>query len=158
ILMAMMIFEDEHKHLPPAAICDKEGKPLLSWRVAILPYVGEDALYKSFHLDEPWDSPHNLPLVQHMPKIYADPDPTIQAMSGSGKTSYQVPVGKETIFFNNEGATLREISDGTANTIELVQLDSQHAVEWSKPSDWNVDLKHPSEALGTLTHLIAGYA
>ncbi len=42
---------------PPPAIADKDGKPLLSWRVAILPYVEQQELYNKFKLDEPWDSP-----------------------------------------------------------------------------------------------------
>ena len=74
IMIAMWNFESANKHLPPAAICDKNGKPLLSWRVAILPYLDENKLYKQFHLDEPWDSPHNLPLAAKMPDIYANTD------------------------------------------------------------------------------------
>src|SRR3972149_4277670 len=62
--IAIHVYADAQKHLPPPAIRDKEGKPLLSWRVAILPYVEESGLYKQFHLDEPWDSPHNLALAQ----------------------------------------------------------------------------------------------
>ncbi len=54
----------------PAAI-RKDGKPLLSWRVAILPYLEQQALYDKFHLDEPWNSPHNRTLLNQMPEIYA---------------------------------------------------------------------------------------
>jgi uncharacterized protein DUF1559 len=117
-------------------------------------------LYKQFHLDEAWDSPHNRPLVEKMPAIFADPDPNIQSAAGAGKTTFQVPVGKETIFFNNEGTKFREITDGTANTIELIEVDPQGAVEWTRPGDWNVDLAHPREGLGSppRDYVTAGYA
>src|SRR5262245_9450764 len=53
--MAMLEHENEHRHFPPGAIRSKDGKPLLSWRVAILPYIEQDSLYRQFKLDEPWD-------------------------------------------------------------------------------------------------------
>src|SRR5262249_51556565 len=76
--LAMHNYHDVNGKFPPAAICDKQGKPLLSWRVAILPYVEQDNLYKQFKLDEPWDSEHNKKLIAQMPKVYAlprDPKP-----------------------------------------------------------------------------------
>jgi hypothetical protein len=160
MLLGMLNFESAKKHLPPAAICDKDGKPLLSWRVAILPYLDETELYKQFHLDEAWDSPHNRPLVEKMPAIFSDPDPAIQSAAGAGKTTFQVPVGKETAFYNNDGTTLREITDGTANTILIVDVAPTSAVEWTKPADWNVDPAHPREGLGSPPRdfVTAGYA
>jgi RNA polymerase sigma factor (sigma-70 family) len=66
-------------HFPPAAITGKDGKPLLSWRVAILPYLEDydassrEDLFKQFHVDEPWDSPHNKALLAKMPAVFASP-------------------------------------------------------------------------------------
>ena len=62
-----------HREFPARAIFDKQGKPLLSWRVQILPFVEEGELFKQFHLDEPWDSEHNKPLIAKMPAVYAKP-------------------------------------------------------------------------------------
>jgi hypothetical protein len=73
IMMALHSYHDTHKHLPPPAICDGDGKPLLSWRVAILPFIEHQKLYDRFRLDEPWDSPHNLALLPEMPVIYGVP-------------------------------------------------------------------------------------
>jgi prepilin-type processing-associated H-X9-DG protein len=139
ISLAMLNYMDVNRHLPAvAAISSKEGKPLLSWRVAVLPYIDE-ALYKEFHLDEPWDSPHNRSLIGKMPNLFADPDPR-SLLAKEGKTTYQVPVGAETIFFNSEGAKYWDIADGTANTILLVDVAPSHAVEWTRPEDWQVDI------------------
>jgi len=147
IMLGMWNFESANKHLPPAAICDKNGKPLLSWRVAILPYVGENELYKQFHLDEPWDSAHNRPLVAKMPEIYADSDGALQVLRGEGKSTFQVPVGPETIFHDNRGSTARDITDGTSQTIALVEVVPERAVVWTQPEDWAVDLAHPKQGL-----------
>src|ERR1700721_4696565 len=68
--IAFQEYEDEHRLLP-GNIAAKDGTHLLSWRVAILPYLDEKALYDQFKLDEPWDSKHNIALVAKMPKIYA---------------------------------------------------------------------------------------
>jgi len=46
------------------------ARPNLSWRVHLLPYIGEAALYHQFHLDEAWNSPHHLPLLDQMPEIF----------------------------------------------------------------------------------------
>jgi hypothetical protein len=147
IALAMLNYESAHKTYPPAAIRDKDGKPLLSWRVAILPYLEAGDLYKQFHLDEPWDSEHNRALVSKMPNIYADPDANRNQLARDGKTTFQVPTGPETVFFQNAGTSYRDIPDGTSKTILLVEVEPQHAVEWTKPDDWQVDMSHPRQGL-----------
>ena len=86
--------------LPADAIYDKNGKPLLSWRVMVLPYIEQDALYKQFHLDEPWDSDHNKKLLEKMPPLFAAGDE--QALKNH-ETHYQGFVGKRRRFGRQEG-------------------------------------------------------
>src|ERR1700676_3675353 len=75
--LAMHNYHSTYDCFPPAVTADDQGRPLLSWRVLILPYLEEAPLYAQFHLDEPWDSPHNLPLASKMPRVYTCPsDPT----------------------------------------------------------------------------------
>jgi hypothetical protein len=144
LAIAMLNYHDTNKHLPAsAAIRSAEGKPLLSWRVALLPYLEENALYEQFHLDEPWDSPHNRALITKMPQVFSDPDPTLEQLVREGKTVYQVPTGAETTFFSDEGTTYREITDGTSKTILIVEVEPRRAVVWTKPEDWEVDLQNP---------------
>ena len=64
--LALHNFRSANDHFP-ADIRGKDGKPLLSWRVAILPFIEQQALFNEFHLDEPWDSTHNKTLIEHMP-------------------------------------------------------------------------------------------
>jgi uncharacterized protein DUF1559 len=142
--IAMHMFLDARKHFPSTAIRDNDGNPLLSWRVAILPYLeGGDQLYKQFHLDETWDSPHNRTLITKMPGLFADPDPNLADLAKEGKTTFVVPVAPETIFFNDKGATIGDVTDGTAKTILAVEVEPLRAVVWTKPDDWEVDVQNP---------------
>jgi hypothetical protein len=146
--LGMINYHESKKHLPASAeIRDKDDKPLLSWRVAILPYLDEIDLYKQFHLNEPWDSPHNRALIAKMPAVYADPDPRLKALAKAGKTTYQVPVAPETIFHGNEGIALRDVTDNISRTILVVEVEPSRAVEWTKPQDWEVDVQKPLEGV-----------
>ena len=148
IALAMLNYESANKQLPPAASKSEAGKPLLSWRVHLLPYMeGGKELYKKFHLDEPWDSKHNLSLIQEMPEVYADPDPKLKKLTADGLTTYVVPVGPETVFPPDHQVRYKEITDGTSNTILAVEVPPERAVIWTKPDDWQVELKNPWEAL-----------
>jgi hypothetical protein len=141
---AILTYESVKKHYPSAAVVDKTGRPLLSWRVAILPHLGQEELYRQFHLDEPWDSPHNRMLLEKMPEIYADPDRQLHELNVAGKTTYQVPVAPETIFHNSaEGTTVRDVTDGTVKTILIVEVEPAKAVEWTRPADWEVNVQEP---------------
>ena len=91
IALAMHNFHAGNNAFPRPAILDEKGKPLLSWRVAILPYIDQQALYDKFKLDEPWDSPHNKALLKEMPAIYRCP---IRTKAEPFTTTYRVMVGK----------------------------------------------------------------
>jgi len=148
VAIAMHNYHDVYKQFPPAAIYDAQGRPLLSWRVALLPFLEPTsqnaALYKQFYFDEPWDSPHNKPLIAKMPDIFA---PRSARVREQGKTTLLVPVGKETIFGPKEGVPIRDITDGTSNTILIVDADEPQAVVWTKPDDLNVDGVDAKQAL-----------
>lgn len=141
--LAMHNWHEAHKAFPPAASRDKDGKPLLSWRVHILPYIEEAALYREFHLDEPWDSAHNKKLIERMPMVYLDPT----GRAAKGATRYQVPVGPGTLFEEKQGRSIPDVTDGTSNTIMTVETDAAHAVPWTKPDDWRFDPEKPTAGL-----------
>jgi len=135
--LAMHNYLSDHKAFPPAFSADKAGKPLLSWRVLILPYVEQQALYNEFHLDEPWDSPHNKTLIEKMPALYSCPS-DLAPKPGAGKTTYLTPRGERTIFPGAVGVKLKEVVDGTSNTILTIDVPADKAVPWTKPDDWDV--------------------
>ncbi|MCR4414617.1 MAG: DUF1559 domain-containing protein [Thermoguttaceae bacterium] len=144
--LAMHNYHSVYRRFPAAAICDNSGKPLLSWRVAILPYIEQQTLYKQFHLDEPWDSEHNKKLIAKMPAVYRSPQS--KRASNQGRTNYVVPVGPETIFPGTKGIEFRDIRDGSSNTILILEVSDQQAPIWTKPDDWPFDPKDPGRGLG----------
>jgi hypothetical protein len=135
--LALSEYQESHGQFPAPALAGRDGRKLLSWRVAILPQLGHRALYDRFHLDEPWDSPHNRSLLVEMPRVFACPG---GAGHRSGKTPYLVVVGPETDAYSintpfepTRGADIRHITDGVSNTILVFETDI--AVQWTKPDD-----------------------
>jgi prepilin-type processing-associated H-X9-DG protein len=135
----------EPVRFPGAAIRDKNGKPLLSWRVAVLPYLEQNELYKKFHLDEPWDSLHNKALLKEIPEVYV---PVIRTDEPKISTYYQVFTGPGALFENKEGAAFQEITDGTSVTLLVVEAGSP--VPWTKPEDITYDKDKPLPKLGRM--------
>jgi hypothetical protein len=165
IALAALNYESANRKLPPAFIADKAtGKPLLSWRVAILPYLDEEDLYRQFHLDEPWDSAHNKPLAAHLPAVYRDPAAaraTGEAFAASGvsktavngreeapgTTRYLTLRYKDGAFPGKDGLRMADITHGTSNTIMVIEADKAHAVVWTKPDDLEFNPKKPGAGL-----------
>jgi hypothetical protein len=144
IALAMHNYESTYGHFPPAAICDKQGKPLLSWRVAILPYIEQDNLYQQFRLDEPWDSPANKKLLEYLPNVYVVPNS--KQLPGQYLTHYRVFVGGGALFDMRKGVKFAEITDGTSNTLMVVE--TAEGVPWTKPEDIPYDPKKPLPKFG----------
>jgi hypothetical protein len=145
----MHAHSDQKGSFPVPAIIDNIGKPLLSWRVAILPYVGEDVLYKQFNLNEPWDGPTNKRLLTQMPKVYAHASADA-AKTAAGFTHYRAFVGPGTAFDPtlNRGTRVADFTDGLTNTILVVE--AADPIEWTRPDDL------PFTANGPLPHLGVG--
>jgi hypothetical protein len=134
---------DQNRTLPPAFTA-KNGKRLLSWRVAILPYIEQGEMHKQFHFDEPWDSEHNRQFIARIPQIYRSP----ASKAAQGKTVYLVPRGDETMFPGTEGVKLQDVRDGLSNTLMVVAASDKQAVEWTRPDDWTLSAENPTKGLG----------
>jgi Protein of unknown function (DUF1559) len=137
--LAFHRYHQRHNTFPPAYSSTKDGKPLLSWRVLILPFLDENALYQQFHLDEAWDSPHNRALIARMPADYHCPFEG-HDMAAAGKTRYLAPRGAGTILRGADPVSYRAITDGTSNTILAIDASDDQAVSWTEPRDLDVDL------------------
>jgi hypothetical protein len=129
-------------------------RPLLSWRVHLLPFIGEEALYRRFKLDEPWDSANNLPLLAEMPAVYGAPEANKRA--GPGKTYYRGFTHVGAAFENappggpERKLRFADFTDGLGNT--LLVVDAAEAVEWTKPDDFAWSEGTPRPGLGGIVH------
>lgn len=146
--LALHNFAQVNRVFPAGYSAYTNGKPLLSWRVHILPYLEEDALYRQFHLDEPWDSPHNKTLIARMPAAYRSP----RSKAKPGMTNYLGAAGADGIFVRpapgtNLGTSFANITDGTSNTIMTVEVSDESAVIWTKPSDFALNKQDPKKGL-----------
>ncbi len=153
--LAFQNFHDRNNHFPND-IRSKEGKPLLSWRVAILPLLEQGELFKKFRQDEPWDSPQNKALIAEMPAVFAidgsdTPEP--------GQTFYRGFAGPGTMFDPKYGGgiAIADILDGTSNTILIVE--AREAVPWTKPeSELAFDGDQKPEKLKAMLEGLGGHS
>jgi hypothetical protein len=144
IALAMVDYHGRHTWLPPAAISDKTGMPLLSWRVALLPSLGHDKLYREFHLDEAWDSDHNKGLWKRMPDVYA---PQMKPASWKpGMTYYKVFAGEQTLFPPGKKRKLSDIKGKLSSAILVVE--AAEPTIWTRPGDLPYDPEQPLPLLG----------
>lgn len=145
IALAMHIYHDVHNKFPARASYDKAGKPLLSWRVHLLPYLDQQVLYDQFRLDEPWDSEHNIELAQQLPNVYR-----CQSFEDASKTVYVTLDGKGTFMEGKEPLEFRNMTDGLSNTLMVVEANPGNAVIWTKPEDLPFDEQQPGNGLGAI--------
>lgn len=141
--LAMHNYHAANGTFPPVATYGKDGKPLLSWRVLLLPYLDQTKLYEKFKLNEPWDSPNNKPLLAQMPSIYRAPG---MGDKHSDETFCQVFTGKGTLFSGPKGLSIEQIKDGLGSTLFAVEAKSP--VPWTKPADLTYDADKPLPKLG----------
>ncbi|MHC5543565.1 DUF1559 family PulG-like putative transporter, partial [Singulisphaera rosea] len=134
IRTALLEYVEKHDLTYPDSAIRSGGKPVLSWRVALLPYLGQQKLYDRFHLDEAWDSPHNKALLSEMPEVYAT---SSDHAASPTLTYYQALVGPSTLFEDEGGTSIKTVFDGTSNTLMFVE--AAKAVPWTKPEDVTVD-------------------
>ena len=135
--LALHNYHDTYKSFPPAVTTDKNGRPMHSWRVAILPFIEQAALYKNYKFDEPWDGPNNRNLDNIAIPVFrcpCDPGPP-----GSTETNYVMVTGEHTIGgLPNAATRISDIRDGTSNTIMIVEVTGS-GIRWAEPRDLSVE-------------------
>jgi len=153
ICLALHNYETANGAFPPAYVAGPDGKPMHSWRVLILPYAEEPALYKKYRFDEPWDGPNNRKLWDQMPSFYACPGcEQCRRLKAKpfGETppfasSYVAVVGDETAWPEARQVKWSDFPDGTSETLQVMEYSGM-TTPWTAP----VDLTY-AEALAELT-------
>ncbi|ODA28493.1 DUF1559 family PulG-like putative transporter [Planctopirus hydrillae] len=145
--LAFHISHDNFGFFPSSSrTTNPDDSKALSWRVHILPFVGEHELYNQFHLNEPWDSPHNLKLAEKMPIVYKTP-----GVTEANKTSVHLLEGAGLPFDAANAPRLRDFTDGLSNTVIVVQAGADKADIWTKPGGLPIDPEEPLKSLGQIS-------
>ncbi|MBI3411100.1 MAG: DUF1559 domain-containing protein [Planctomycetes bacterium] len=148
---AMKAFHAAHGSLPSPGFsgdpAKPDSKPLLSWRVALLPYLNEKALFDEFHLDESWDSPHNAKLLLKIPAVYR---PIKVDQATRHMTPIQLITGPDTVYpdAKTRPRVPESFPDGETETIIFVE--AENLAPWTRPVDVVYDPKGPLPKFGTL--------
>jgi hypothetical protein len=152
IMLALHSYHNSAGHFPTAYAgwgFDRETSEWyrhrrhLSWRVLLLPFLGEKELFDKFRLGQPWDSEHNKKLISQMPAVYRAPG----SRAGAGKTNYLGVVGPNAAFTTKKPTTIIDMVDGTVQTMMVVETSDDAAVVWTRPSDFSADDEKPMDAL-----------
>jgi uncharacterized protein DUF1559 len=175
IIFAMHGYQDAHHKLPPAVVFDANGRPLHSWRVLILPFMEQNVLFQQFHLDEPWDSPHNRQFLKAMPAQLAHPNDPDGAEAGLthyqgfaatgpeqpspifssttlGMEPFLIGLPNQNLFASRSLNMKGGLPDGVSNTIFVTEAED--AVPWTKPVDMPYS---PTAPLPRLKRLSGGF-
>ncbi|MEM9585890.1 MAG: DUF1559 domain-containing protein [Planctomycetota bacterium] len=133
--------------LPPAYTVDETGQPLHSWRTLLLPYMGQQTLYSQIDLSKPWNDPVHYQLSQTVIPEYTCPSVPMNP----GMTTYLAVVDSSGVMMGSNSVRFRDISDGTSNTLLVVEGNPQDAVNWMSPADTTLSVfvnRQPSQGGG----------
>lgn len=148
--LALHNYHDTYGRFPPAYTADDEGRPLHSWRLLLLPFMTRQwgdtrktgytsrQLYDRFHLDEPWDSPHNLSLLDRLPYHDWQYRCLSDRQNETGQTNYVMILGPQTLSSGTESRSLRDVRDGATHTIAIVEVINS-GIRWTEPRDLRAD-------------------
>jgi hypothetical protein len=155
VALALLNYHDVYKSFPPAFVADKDGKPMHSWRVLVLPFMECDDIYKAYKFDEPWDGPNNRRLASKIPSVYQCPGHIARYGSGRHETQYLAVVGPETVWPGTSSTKLSDVKDKHAHTILFLEVHGQ-GVHWMEPRDVTmqeaIELLGPSAARSSTGH------
>ncbi len=129
----------------PSTYREANGFQTLSWRVEILPYLGYQELYKQFDPTVPWNRPPNDALLPFIPDEYISPE------RFDVKTNFVMPSRRGFVAGQGGQLTRDAFEDGMGNTLLLVEVNDELAVDWTQPEDFAPTTQESAKAgmLGT---------
>lgn len=143
IAIALRNYQAANGTLPPAVVTDNAGRPMHSWRVLLLPYLGQQPAYSQYDFQQPWNSPHNRKVLASI-SPYSTPE-----RAGAGLANYQLITGTECLFSGSRLADISQVTDPQRDTVLVVEVPNTN-VRWTEPKD--IDIGRFNR--GTLTQIV----
>ena len=138
ISLALRQYNSVYGSLPPVALYDNSGKPVHSWRVMILPFLGAADVYEKYDFSEPWNGPHNSQLQREMVKAQKNPFTCPSSGLKDGRTNYAAVTGSKTMWQDRDASPLDDASWGVQQVGLVIEMPSFDA-NWMEPKDISID-------------------
>jgi hypothetical protein len=133
--LAVANYHETYGCFPPAYVADRDGKPMHSWRVLILPFLEQQELYRAYNFDEPWNGPNNRKLASRVGNIYLRSGLESDQIQ---TTSFVAIVGPQTMWSGSKPRSRKVLGDGAHDTLMVVEVpDGQF--HWMEPRDLEFD-------------------
>jgi hypothetical protein len=147
IAEALNSYAADNGTYPPPATRDRNNAKLHSWRVLILPYLGEEDLYNKFDLNLPWDHRANMAVARsEIPLAYQHPNRGVS--SAYYESGYYLITGQGTLFPNTGPLGPDQVSDNLSQTILVTEgTPLVPSGMWTEPVD--LDFANIQGKLGT---------
>jgi hypothetical protein len=138
--LAIHNYAAAYQSLPPAYTTDASGRPAVSWRVILLPFIENDDLAKKFKMNESWDGPNNKKLLSSRPKDLFACVSDKAAMEDGVSTTYVAVVGRHAFWQPGKTRTFNDpdLHNNLSKTVMLVEVADAH-IAWSEPRDFSLD-------------------
>jgi prepilin-type processing-associated H-X9-DG protein len=134
--LALLNYHDTYGAFPPAFTVDAEGKPLHSWRTLILPFLDHTPEYNSLNLSRPWHAPVNSHLFEMVIPVYQCPTTQLRPTPLPHQhTTYLACAAPNGLFDQSESRSLSEVTDGTSQTLMVIEVPGDRSVPWWAPQD-----------------------
>ncbi len=145
IAIALQNYRSDFGTYPPTWVVNNAGERMHSWRVLLLPYLGEGDLYRKYKCDEPWNGPNNRQLVRDIPSMYRCPDASLP----EGVTSYFAIVGPNSMWCGDgRGISRRDVIDPEGMTIMVCESKDRSTL-WIEPDDIDSESVQGVNLVGT---------
>ena len=119
--------------LPPGGTFGPNGEMRHSWETHLLPFLMYSP--RGINMDEPWNSPGNTKHFQSVVPEFINPGfrtPPMRDDAGFGLSHY---AANSRVMGGNRGMKLADISDGTANTVVIGEVNAGFR-PWGHPVNW----------------------
>lgn len=135
--LALQNYHDTHKHFPPANVCDKDGNPLFSWQVELMPELDHESGYGKLNKDEPWDSPQNARVLSKL-EIYQFVCPKAKKSEKNHSSNYIAIIGPGTIWRKEEPVSKKDLKTAPSLTVAAIECVNSDK-HWAEPYTLTVE-------------------
>jgi prepilin-type processing-associated H-X9-DG protein len=128
-------YASKEDSFPPGATFDEYGTPLHGWQTPLLPYLGQEAMYKSIDLSVAWDDPRNRTPFGTEITAFLNPNTSKVPRQNSAGFALTHYAANGWLLGRSPAFKLKDITDGQSTTI-LAGDAAGNFAPWGHPVNW----------------------